>query len=219
VGALAQLFDERLAFPGEARGWQQFWITWRRSAGGLDEAMHTRIRDFVDVYLAPAQAGHKRPKKPAQSLDDALDTAASLERVAPPRRVELGGWVLERTWTDRDPRLWSAIGRIGARVPAFASVHHVVSPLTAERWLDHLLREKWDAVPTAPQAAMRLARKTGDRARDVRDAVQREVEGRLVAVGADEAWVRAVREVVPVEERERASFFGDSLPLGLHLVE
>ncbi len=219
VGALARLFDERLAFPGEARGWQQFWIAWRRSAGGLDEAAQTRIRDFVDAYLAPAQAGHKRPKKPALSLDDALDMAASLERVAPVRRVELGGWVLERTWTDRDPRLWSSIGRIGARVPAFASVHHVVSPAAAERWLDHLLREKWEAVPTAAQAAMRLARRTGDRARDLGDAARREVERRLVAVGADEAWVRAVREVVPVEERERASFFGDSLPLGLHLVE
>ncbi|HXN34486.1 MAG TPA: Hsp70 family protein, partial [Polyangiaceae bacterium] len=65
VGALELLFDERLAFPGEARGWQQFWIAWRRAAGGLDEAAHTRIRDRVDVYLAPAQAGRKRPKKPA----------------------------------------------------------------------------------------------------------------------------------------------------------
>ena len=219
VAALAQLFDERLAFPAEARGWQQFWIAWRRAAGGLDAAAHTRVRDFVDIYLAPAQAGRKRPKKPALSLDDALDMAASLERVAPPRRVELGGWVLERTWTDRDPRLWAAIGRIGARVPAFASVHQVVSPIVAERWLDHLLREKWDAVPTAAQAAMRLARRTGDRARDVGDAVRGEVERRLVASGADEAWIRAVREVVPVDERERATFFGESLPAGLRLVD
>jgi len=219
VAALARLLDERLAFPSEPRGWQQFWIAWRRAAGGLDEVVHTRIREFVDPYLAPAQAGRKRPKKPALSLDDALDMASSLERVAPALRVELGGWVLERTWTDRDPRLWLAIGRIGARVPAFASVHHVVAPLAAERWLDHLLREKWETVPTAAQAAMRLARRTGDRARDVGDAARREVERRLVASGADESWVRSVREVVPVEERERVAFFGDTLPLGLRLVD
>ncbi|MGA7119850.1 MAG: Hsp70 family protein [Polyangiaceae bacterium] len=219
VAALARLLDERLAFPSEARGWQQFWIAWRRAAGGLDEGVQTRLREFVDPYLAPAQAGRKRPKKPALSLDDALDMASSLERVAPALRVELGGWVLERTWTDRDPRLWLAIGRIGARVPAFAGVHYVVAPLTAERWLDHLLREKWDTVPTAAQAATRLARRTGDRARDVGDAARREVERRLVASGADESWIRAVREVVPVEERERAAFFGDTLPLGLRLVE
>jgi hypothetical protein len=219
VASLGPLFDERLAFPGEARGWQQFWIAWRRAAGGLDEATQTKIRDFVDAYLAPAEAGIKKPKKPALSLDDALDMASSLERVDPRRRSELGGWVLERTWTDRDPRLWAAIGRLGARVPAYASVHHVVAPHVAERWLDHLLREKWDAVPTATQAAVQLARRTGDRARDIGDRVRREVEQRLVAAGASEAAVHAVREVVAVEESERAAFFGDALPLGLRLVE
>jgi molecular chaperone DnaK (HSP70) len=217
--ALAALFDERLSFPGEARGWQQFWIAWRRTAAGLDEAMQSKIRDFADGYLAPAGAGLKRPKKPALSLDDALDMASSLERTAPQRRVELGSWVIERTWTDRDPRLWSAVGRLGARVPAYASVHHVVAPHAAERWLDHLLREKWHEVPTAAQAAMRLARRTGDRARDVGEGIRREVERRLVAAGADAQWVLAVREIVPVDERERVAFFGDSLPPGLRLVE
>jgi molecular chaperone DnaK (HSP70) len=219
VDALAALFDERLSFPAEARGWQQFWIAWRRAAGGMDERLQTKVRDFVDGYLAPPDGTRKRPKKPALSLDDALDMASSLERVAASRRAELGGWVLERTWTDRDPRLWAAVGRIGARVPAYASVHHVVAPLMAERWLDHLLREKWPSVPTAAQAATQLARKTGDRARDVADAMGQEVERRLLAVGADERWVRAVREVVPVDEAERAAFYGDALPPGLRLVQ
>jgi hypothetical protein len=219
VSALFALWDERLAFPGEARGWQQFFIAWRRAAGGLDEAAQTRIRDFVDPYLAPAEAGLKRPKKAALSLDDALDMAASLERVAPARRAELGGWILERTWTDRDLRLWAALGRLGARVPAYASAHYVVPPYAAERWLEHLLREKWDAVPTAMAAAVQMARRTGDRARDVGDRVRQEVDRRLVAARADAEALRAVREVVEIGDRERVAFFGDTLPLGLRLVE
>ncbi len=219
VALLVPLLEERLAFPAEARGWQAFFIAWRRVAGGLDEAAQTQLRDFVDPHLAPGEAGLKKPKKPALSLDDGLDMASSLERVAPRRRSDLGGWVLERTWTDRDPRLWAAIGRLGARVPAYASVHHVVQPLVAERWVDHLLREKWDAVPTAVPAAVALARKTGDRARDVGDRVAREVEKRLTAAGAKPEQVRAVREVVPVEESDRAAFFSDALPIGLRLVE
>ena len=127
--------------------------------------------------------------------------------------------MLERTWTDRDPRLWLALGRIGARVPAYASAHYVVAPASAERWLDHLLREKWDAVPAAAQAAARLARRTGDRARDIGERVRVDVERRLVAIGADERTVRPLREVVPVEDSERAAFFGDALPPGLRLVE
>ena len=77
---------------------------------------------------------------------------SSLERVTPARRAELGGWLVERTWVDKEPRLWAAIGRIGARVPAYASVDRVVAPSFAERWLDQLLREKWDALPTAARS-------------------------------------------------------------------
>lgn len=218
VASLFALFDERLAFPGEARGWQQYFIAWRRAAGGLDESAQTHVRDFVDPYMAPAEAGLKRPKKPALSLDDARETASALERVAPQRRSELGSWILERTWTERDPRLWEALGRLGARVPAYASVHHVIAPHVVERWIDHLLRERWEAVPTATAAAVRMARKTGDRARDVSDRVRREVEQRLVSVGAGEESLRAVREIVEPDERDRAAFFGDTLPAGLRLL-
>jgi len=219
VAVLAPLFAEKLAFPGEARGWQQLWIAWRRIAGGLDEAAQLAIRDAIDPLLAPAEARLKKPKGwKAEAPDDLLDLAASLERVPAARRSQLGGWILERTWTSKEPRLWAAIGRIGARVPAYASVHHVVSPTVAERWLDHLLREKWDALPSAAPAAVQLARVTGDRARDVSERVRHDVERRLAAVGAGEEQVRAVHEYVPVAEAERAAFFGEGLPAGLKLI-
>jgi molecular chaperone DnaK (HSP70) len=220
AAGLARLFAERLAFPDEARGWQQFWIAWRRAAGGLDEAAQTAIRDVTDPLLAPAEKRLKKPKGwRLEAVGDLLDLASSLERVAPPRKAELGGFVLERTWTDRDPRLWAALGRLGARVPAYSSVHHVVGASVAERWLDHLLREKWADLPSAPEAAVRLARCTGDRARDVSERMRREVERRLVQAGAREAWVRAVRELVEVEESDRTAFFGEALPVGLRLLE
>jgi molecular chaperone DnaK (HSP70) len=220
VAELAPLFAEKVAFPHEMRGWQQFWIAWRRAAGGLDEAAQVGIRDVIDPLLAPAEARLKKPKGwKLEAADDLLDLAATLERVPAMRRSALGGWVLERTWTSKEPRLWAAIGKLGARVPAYASVHHVVSAGVAERWADHLLREKWEGLPTAAQAAVQLVRVTGDRARDVSERTRREVERRLVAVGAKPSFVRAVREYVPVEEAERAAFFGEGLPVGLRLVE
>jgi molecular chaperone DnaK (HSP70) len=220
VAEIAPLFAEKIFFPQETRNWQQFWIAWRRAAGGLDEAMQVAVRDALDPLLAPAEARLKKPKGwKAEAPDDLLGLAASLERVPAARRSELGGWVLERTWTSRDPILWAALGGIGARVPAYASVHHVVSPATAERWIDHLLREKWDGLPTAPQAAVQLARVTDDRGRDVSERARREVERRLVAAGARDEQVRAVREFVPVAEAERAALFGEGLPVGLRLVD
>ncbi len=218
VGKLVPLFSEMVVQPDEARTWQQFWIAWRRVAGGLLEPMQTEIRNLLDPFVTTDEPKPKKKKglKP-QALDEMLVLASSLERVAPERRADLGRWVLERTWNDRDPRLWAAIGRIGARVPTYASAHHVVPPSTVERWLDHLLREKWDDVPSAPLAAVQMARATGDRTRDVSESVRRDVAKRLEKTRAPAEWATAVLDVVPLADTDRAEFFGESLPSGLVL--
>jgi hypothetical protein len=220
IAMVAPLFHEGLAFPQEARGWQQFFIAWRRMAGGLPEAAQVSMRQLLDPFIAPAELKLPKPKsfKP-QAADELLELASWLERVPAERRSELARWVLERTWTARDPRLWAAIGRIGARVPAYASAHHVISAAASERLLDHLLREKWEEMPSAPRAAMLLARITGDRARDVSPSVRDEVKKRLEQIAARPDFIRAVSEYVPVEDAERRETFGEELPVGLRLLD
>jgi hypothetical protein len=224
VRGLAQLLPDRLAFADEVRGWQQFWFAWRRVAGGLDASTQLALRDLVDPVLAPREAGKKAPKgwrtAALESVDAVLETASSLERVPASRRAELGAWILERTWTDRDPRLWAALGRLGARIPVYASTSHVVSPGTVERWVDHLLREKWAEVPTAVEAAVRMARVSGDRARDLPERVRREVARRLAQAGLGDEAVRPVIELVTLgdEATEQAALLGEGLPVGLRLL-
>jgi hypothetical protein len=179
--------------------------------------MQTTIRDVFDPVIAPAEAKLKKPKRVPEAPDELLATLAALERVPVARRTLLGEWIHEKTWGSDDARLWGAIGRVGARVPVYASVHHVVPPKVAEVWLDRLLKQKWESVATAPHAAVQLARVTGDRARDVSAVLRTEVAKRLVAVNAKEAWVRAVRELVDVGEEERVAILGEGLPIGLRL--
>jgi molecular chaperone DnaK (HSP70) len=220
AGKLLPLFTELIGFPDEVRSFQQFWIAWRRVAGGLLEPAQSKIRDLIDPFLSTDHEKPKRRKgfKPL-SPEDMLELAASLERISPSRRGALGKWVLERTWTDRDARLWAALGRIGSRTPTYASAHHVVPPSTVERWLEHLLREKWADVPTAPRAALDMARVTGDRTRDVPEVLRREIAQRLRGVGAPAEWAEAVTELVPIAAADRTEFFGESLPVGLVLGE
>jgi hypothetical protein len=90
-----------------------------------------------------------------------------------------------------------------------------VAPVVAERWIEHLLRQKWDKLLAAPAIAVRLARLTGDRSRDLSVRVRKDVERKLVAVGAKDDLLRAVREHVPLEDTDRAELFGEALPLGL----
>jgi len=218
VAQLVPLFESGIA-AGAARSWQQFWIAWRRVVAGVREDTQARLFGLLEPFLAPSELKLKRSKslKSAELSHELLELAASLERVPVERRVALGEWLIERTYRERDPRLWSALGRIGARVPGYAGAHQVVPARNAESWLDHLLRERWHEVPTAAATAAQLARRTDDRARDVGDAVRQEVIRRLEAIGADADVIACVREFVPVVEAERAAWFGEELPIGLRL--
>lgn len=211
------LFEGRLAFPSEAQGWQQFFIAWRRMAGGLTETMQESIRDAMDPIVAPKDAGLKPPKRVPEDGGEALVMLAALERVSAQRRALLGDWIVEKTWTNDDARLWTAIGRVGARVPVYASIHHVVPVRNAETWIERLLRLKWETVATAQHAAVQLSRVTGDRARDVSERLRKEVEKRLTQMNAKPAWIMAVRELVEVGEEERVAILGEGLPIGLQL--
>lgn len=219
VGQLVPLFDAGIAASARARGWQQFWIAWRRIVAGLREETQTRLLGLLEPFWAPAELKAKRSKslKAADASFEMLELMASLERVPAERRKQLGDWLIERTFRDHDPRLWSALGRIGARVPGYASAHHVVSPAAAEKWLTHLLSERWHEVPTAAVTAAQLARVTNDRARDVSAATRAEVVRRLEAVSAAPDLVASVRDFVPLVDSERAAWFGEELPMGLRL--
>jgi hypothetical protein len=219
IAQLVPLFEAGIAAGANARSWQQFWIAWRRVVAGLREETQTRLLGLLEPFLAPSELKLKRSKslKAADFSHELLELAASLERVPVDRRVALGDWLIERTYRDRDPRLWSALGRVGARVPGYASAHHVVPPRHAQIWLDHLLRERWHEVPTAAATAAQLARKTDDRARDVTDALREQVIVRLEAASAEADLITSVREFVPLVEAERAAWFGEELPVGLRL--
>ena len=216
---LVPLFESGIAAGAKERGWQQFWIAWRRIVAGLREETQTRLLGLLEPFWAPAELKAKRSKslKAAEASFEMLELMASLERVPPERRKQLGDWLIEHTFRDHDPRLFSALGRIGARVPGYASAHHVVSPSWAEAWLTHLLSERWNEVSTAALAAAQLARVTNDRARDISPSTRAEVVRRLEAVSAAPDLVASVREFVPLVDAERAAWFGEELPIGLRL--
>ncbi|MEQ9318997.1 MAG: hypothetical protein RIF41_07540, partial [Polyangiaceae bacterium] len=68
-----------------------------------------------------------------------------------------------------------------------------------------------------PRAAVAMCRVTGDRARDVAPATREKVAERLDELGVDEALVRPVRELVPLDDDDREAIYGEGLPVGLML--
>ena len=220
MGQIWPAFDVGLSYREAERSWQQYWIAWRRIAGGLAADQQGRIRELLDPVLAPPELKLKKPKnfRPL-AHDDLLALASHLERVDAASKVQLGHWILERTWSDRDPRLWTHLGRVGARVPAYASAHHALRGNIVERWVEQLLRERWSDVSTAAASALSLARLTGDQVRDLSIRLRTEVATALERAGAPGAWQHAVLEMTPLSEAERVQQLGDDLPLGLRLLE
>ena len=155
---------------------------------------------------------------PSAATAELIEASSYLERLPGNAKRELGNWLLERTWSDRNAKLWSGVARLGSRIPMYSSLHYVLGPPVAEAWLDELMREKLNEVGGASDAAVSLARYTGDRSRDISDAKRQQVLQALTRISAPELALRKVREWVPVEEQERRSWLGDDLPLGLRLV-
>jgi molecular chaperone DnaK (HSP70) len=218
IALFEPLFEQGLSFHTERTNWDQFYIAWRRVAAGLNEAAQERIRDVCDPFVAPSELKLKKSKAFKTPEIPALwDLLSWLERAPAERRAHLGQWLLDRTWTSRDPKNWEWLGRVGAREPIYASAHHVVRPRHAEAWLEHLMSEPWEAMPSAPFAAVQLARCTDDRARDVSPSLRERVAAKLEQHAAAPEWVQCVLHHVPTNRKNSSETFGEELPPGLSL--
>jgi hypothetical protein len=153
-----------------------------------------------------------------EGMDEMLRLAASLERVSSSQKEELGALLLERLGSGTPGGLsaW-CVGRLGARQPVAA--HTAVGPEIAERWLEELLALDWGTVEGLPFAAMQVARKTGDRARDIDGSLAQTVAQKLEQSRAPAHWVKSVLEPSAMEGEEQARVFGESLPSGLRLID
>jgi hypothetical protein len=216
------LFGEGLQHQGDPRAWQAWWVMWRRIAGGLDAAAQERLFETVAPFVRPRDPKRPPPKvagvKP-EALDEMIRLAASLERIDASEKVEAGEWILERLEAEGPaPHLTWAVGRLGARVPFHGSAHLAVPARTAEEWIARLLASR---VPRGELVfpLQQLARRSGDRVRDVDETTRARVLAALAGGGAPAEVVRSVREVAEASADEEQRIFGDSLPPGLRLAE
>lgn len=220
VDQLFALYPEGLQFAPDAQVWSQWWIMWRRIAGGLDAARQLAIFEDLAHYLEPAGPRPKpRPKGPrAQGLEDMVRLCGALERIPAAQKAEAGEWLLARLdKKELSPgSVYWSLGRLGARAPLYGSAHTVVSRAKAEAWLTRALSQNLGSVDQAAFAVVQLARLTHDRERDV-SAPLRERAARALEQAGHPSWVTLVREGGELTIADQGRVFGESLPMGLRL--
>lgn len=198
-------------------------ILWRRIAAGLNAGQQ---RALAEPLLAALRASKKRGQSRRPDVGATSHEAAeawrllgSLELLGAPIKVELAAALLdqaerEKVGAVRDAVLW-AIGRLGARVPMYGPLNTVVPTAEAERWLARLLDMK---VEGASFSLVQLARRSGDRYRDINDAARERVLGWLDRHAAPEHYRELVSKGGELAEDEAGLMFGESLPRGLRLL-
>ncbi|HLA35766.1 MAG TPA: molecular chaperone DnaK, partial [Rhodocyclaceae bacterium] len=216
---LWSLYDQGIQYGSERQNWSEWWILWRRAAGGLADAAQLRLFEALSGALQPEDA-KARPSGGSAAYDDIVRLAASLERLPVARKVDIGAWLLERLKRPAENiHSWWALGRIGARAPLYGSAHTVVPVEVAVVWLEAILALDWKKVEPAAFAATQIARMTGDRLRDLPHDARCRVVARLRAINASPTWVAMVDSVVEIDEADERRAFGESLPPGLKLIE
>ena len=209
----------------------EWWVLWRRVAGGLSPGQQTTLADpllaALRTYLRKSGAKIKWQAKTFQfgphESAEAWRALGAFELLKPAAKAELGNMALdllprEKGSALRDALLF-ALGRAGARVPVYGPLNALVPPEQAEAWVRRLMQATAPSSPTDKTlfAAVQLARRTGDRYRDVSDPVRQDVLAWLESRAAPAHFLELVREATGLREEEQRAVFGESLPRGLRI--
>lgn len=202
------------------------WILWRRIAGGLPAGQQ---RALAEPLLAAVRNLHRRLTTNSNKGEVPFSTPefgevwrllGSLEWLNVRDKQQLGKMLVEllpkrKLETVLSPLIWT-IGRLGSRTPLYGPLNTAVDSATAAQWAKQLQTvETRD--PALPFALMQLARRTGDRYRDLPDAARQGVTQWLESHNAPQHLTQLVRDGGSLDQEEQQRAFGESLPRGLQL--
>lgn len=215
VQQMWRLLHGRLVFPA-SQSQTEAMILWRRIAGGLTVGQQ---RQLAAPMLSRLRS--KTLKIEAHEATEFWRLIASLERLGVQEKIQLGEIALQEFRRKKNVRLrpvllW-ALGRIGGRQPVYGPLNTTVPVNQVENWMESLI--EIDPTESAVSLAIvQLARKTGDRFRDLSDASRARAAGYLESRDADEHHLTLLSEGGALEREEETAVFGDSLPLGIRLI-
>lgn len=201
-------------------------ILWRRVAGGLtagqQQSLTSPLLATVRTSLR-ASTGVSKGNDFGRNAHESAETLRLLgacELLPVTTKVELGEMLLDLLARDRFASLRSAalwaLARVGARRLVYGPLNVVVSPDVTTRWLNRLMQFD-NSDPLVAFAVMQLARKTGDRYRDIDETTRRGVLTWMDRIAAPQRHRELVREVGTLEAEDQSLLFGESLPKGLRI--
>ena len=224
-----KVYIQGLRYPQQVQVRSEWWIFWRRVAGGLKAGQQMQIYDQVQSYLQSESAG-KGSKKSSKNkkLPKNLGKAerleiwmmlANFEWLTPKIKAKLGRRLLAqfRKTPPKPHELW-ALSRFGARNTIYGPLDRLISSEEAADWAQKLLALGLEPTDSMAHSLVLLTRQTGDRARDVPE----ELRASVAAWFAPLSNAKKFNELLlnpesAMASEEQAWMFGEALPAGLLL--
>ena len=212
---LWKLYKTGVVFRKNQHALAEWWILWRRVAGGLTAGQQRQFSQDLRPILLPKKGA--KVKTPPQERLEMLMAIANMERLAAKEKTAWGRVVI----TEINPKktraqlLW-CLSRIGARELLYGPVDRVVAPAEAASWIEWMLENKWNQSSPPGDAMVQIGRKTGDRARDIPPELAERISKWLEENSMPEK-AKPLRAVIDLGKQEENTLFGESLPLGLIL--
>ena len=220
-----KLFPSGLRFPRQVQGRSEWWIFWRRIAGGLSAGQQLHIFQQVSPNLP---LDEKRKKKSARnpfkplSIQEDMEiwmALANFERLPPDIKVDLGRALLQKIQKGKpkSQELW-ALSRLAARQTFYGPLDRVIPSDEASRWLNAVLALDLPPVEALAHVMVQMARTTGDRVRDLPPADRERLHDWLDKMPHPDRFRDVLsRPDTALLKQEEDWIFGESLPPGLIL--
>ncbi len=204
------IFAQGPCFPANAKAKTQWWIFWRRIAGGLDRKTQDRI--FAKVYPLVRRG---------ESSPEMILLLGALERVDMQKKIALGQWLSSdvlNTSVYREPKIWT-LTRIANRLPLYGGPECVIRPSFVIPWVEKLLawdckRADWGMLANFLSHA---CRRVDDRELDLPEAIRTKACEKLKQMQASASLIDRIENYSPQDSQTVSLLLGDALPNGLSL--
>lgn len=218
-----KIFPQNLIFPRQMQCRLEWWIFWRRVAGGLNAGQQWRIYQEVTPFVH--EGSNTRKQKTTLSPQETIELwmcLASLEHLPVETKIHIGRIFISKIIRIGKPstkELW-VIGRLGARSPFYGPADKVVPPEEVLIWLNELIEKCFSTKEAFGYTLLSMIRETGDRTKDVpvevRERILRTVQS-VLPEGKIRSFIE--RRGSPVDRKDREWAFGEALPPGIILGE
>ncbi|WPJ94637.1 Hsp70 family protein [Coraliomargarita algicola] len=212
IRTLWTIYELDLAHANNKANREQYFLLWRRVAGGLDAAQQEAL---YDAWLDKTLQDSKQSYEPARML-------GAFEHLSAEKRTQLAhhftASIVRRSETFCDHSIW-ALGRVLNRVPLYGGEHAILP--ASEVWLafEQLEALDWsrDNLRNLPQLFVQAARIVNNRDHDVAEDLRERIIAKATSSGASTQQTEPLRTFTPIDAKDIQQLFGESLPVGLQV--